>query len=105
MPYARDHEPETVRRQTADAGYRRARARARRGGAGAGESPAARFAARASMRPDRSMPTSFDAGPRERQRDPSGAAPELEHRPANAARHRCQNRTSRRPSVRAFSQS
>ena len=46
-----------------------------------------------------------DAGARERQRDAAGAASELEHRPSASAATRRQNGTSRRPSVRAFSQS
>ena len=46
-----------------------------------------------------------DAGPRERQGDAAGAAPQLEHAAAGACATRRQNATSRRPSVRAFSQS
>ena len=86
---------------TAARGCRRERGDApRQAGRGA-----RRCRARASIGAERSMPTSRHAGAPERHGNPPGAASELEHRPATRTARSRQNGTSRRPMVRAFSQS
>ena len=73
-----------------------------------GETGAARLqrGARPSIASDRSIPTSRAPDLHQRERQPPGPAAELEHRPRTARRARPrQNATSRRATVRAFSQS